>query len=120
MDAARLLDPKNDAVFKRLFTGAPHLLAELINAVRADEPPLTVVEILNPDITPEDLSGKQIVLDVLARDPGGKLYNVEMQVRAHRAWSARSTFYLARTFTQQMKRADRVLDARDLTEVFGP
>jgi hypothetical protein len=26
MDAARLLDPKNDAVFKRLFTGAPHLL----------------------------------------------------------------------------------------------
>jgi hypothetical protein len=76
MDAAPLLDPKNDAVFKRLFTGAPHLLAELINAVRADEPPLTVVEILNPDITPEDLSGKQIVLDVLARDPGGKLYDV--------------------------------------------
>ena len=85
MDAERLLDPKNDAVFKRLFTRAPHLLAELINAVRADEPPLTVVEILNPDITPEDLTGKQIILDLLARDPEGKLYNVEMQVRAHRA-----------------------------------
>ena len=69
MDAERLLDPKNDAVFKRLFTRAPHLLAELINAVRADEPALTVVEILNPDITPEDLSGKQIILDLLARDP---------------------------------------------------
>ena len=77
MDAAPLLDPKNDAVFKRLFTGAPHLLAELINAVRSNEPPLTVVEILNPDITPEDLSGKQIILDILARDPDGKLYNVE-------------------------------------------
>ena len=78
MDAAPLLDPKNDAVFKRLFAGAPHLLAELINAVRSSEPPLTVVEILNPDITPEDLSGKQIILDILARDPEGKLYNVEM------------------------------------------
>jgi predicted transposase/invertase (TIGR01784 family) len=106
MDAARLLDPKNDAVFKRLFTGAPHLLAELINAVREHEPPLSVVEILNPDITPADLSGKQIVLDVLARDPEGKLYNVEMQVRAHRAWSARSALYLARAFTQQMKQCD--------------
>ena len=106
MDATRLLDPKNDAVFKRLFTGAPHLLAELINAVREDEPPLSIVEILNPDITPEDLSGKQIVLDVLARDPQGKLYNVEMQVRAHRAWTARSAFYLARAFTGQMKQGE--------------
>jgi predicted transposase/invertase (TIGR01784 family) len=81
MDATRLLDPKNDAVFKRLFAGAPHLLAELINAVRADDPPLTVVEIINPEIRPEDLDGNLIVLDLLARDPHGKLYNVEMQVR---------------------------------------
>ena len=106
MDAAPLLDPKNDAVFKRLFAGAPHLLAELINAVRSSEPPLTVVEILNPDITPEDLSGKQIILDILARDPEGKLYNVEMQVRAHRAWTARSAFYLARAFTGQLRQGD--------------
>jgi len=33
-----LLDPKNDYVFKRLFTQAPELLVSLINAVRADEP----------------------------------------------------------------------------------
>ena len=68
MDAAPLLDPKNDAVFKRLFAGAPHLLAELINAVRVDDPPLTVVEILNPDITPEDLDGKQIGVASLGDD----------------------------------------------------
>ena len=102
MDAAPLLDPKNDAVFKRLFAGAPHLLAELINAVRYTEPPLTVVEILNPEIRPEDLAGKLIVLDLLARDPDGKLYNVEMQVRSQRAWAARSAYYLARAFTGQL------------------
>ena len=102
MDATRLLDPKNDAVFKRLFAGAPHLLAELINAVRADDPPLTVVEIINPEIRPEDLDGKLIVLDLLARDPHGKLYNVEMQVRTQRAWAARSAYYLARAFTGQL------------------
>ena len=102
MDAAPLLDPKNDAVFKRLFAGAPHLLAELINAVRHTEPPLTVVEILNPEIRPEELTGKLIVLDLLAKDPDGKLYNVEMQVRAHRAWTARSAYYLARAFAGQL------------------
>ena len=35
MDAAPLLDPKNDAVFKRLFAGAPHLLDFLDDANRA-------------------------------------------------------------------------------------
>ena len=47
-----LLDPKNDFVFKRLFVDAPALLAALINAVRSTEPPIEVVEILNPRIEP--------------------------------------------------------------------
>jgi hypothetical protein len=43
-----LLDPKNDFVFKKLFADAPDLLAALINAVRPDETPITVVVVLNP------------------------------------------------------------------------
>ncbi len=35
----RLLDPKNDYVFKRLFAVAPHLLTALINAVRSEDEP---------------------------------------------------------------------------------
>ena len=42
------LDPKNDFVFKRLFTGSPELLADLINAIRADDPPITALDVLNP------------------------------------------------------------------------
>lgn len=101
-----LLDPKNDAVFKLLFARNPRLLADLINAVRADAPPIDVIEVINPGITPEDLAGKFIVLDVLARDPDGRTFEVEMQVRAQEFWSARALSYLARTYGNQLKRGD--------------
>ena len=58
-----LLDPKNDYVFKKLFAEAPTLLASLINAVRSDEVPVEVLEVTNPQIQPEDIKGKFIVLD---------------------------------------------------------
>jgi predicted transposase/invertase (TIGR01784 family) len=101
-----LLDPKNDFVFKRLFAAAPHLLADLINAVRSGEAPVEVVEVLNPRIEPAELTGKFIVLDVLARDDTGRLFNIEMQVRRHADWPLRSAFYLARTLANQLKSGD--------------
>ncbi len=97
-----LLDPCNDYVFKRLFAVSPVLLADLINAVRSEEPRIEVVEVLNPRIEPEELAGKYIVLDLLARDADGRRYNIEMQVRRHGAWSARSAYYLARTLAAQL------------------
>lgn len=100
---AQLLDPKNDFVFKRLFANAPDLLADLINAVRGDQPPIAVVEVLNPRIDPAALTGKAIVLDVLARDANGALYGIEMQVRRHPHWPERSAYYVARTFVNQLR-----------------
>ena len=35
---------------------------------------------------PEDLTGKKVVRDILARAPEGEFYNVEMQVRAPDLW----------------------------------
>ena len=56
-----LLDPCNDYVFKRLFAVSPVLLADLINAVRSEEPRIEVVEVLNPRIEPEELAGKFVI-----------------------------------------------------------
>jgi hypothetical protein len=98
-----LLDPKNDYVFKRLFTQAPELLVSLINAIRDREPPIASLEILNPSIDPQTLSGKHIVLDVLAVDVEGRRFNVEMQVKRHRAWGSRSLYYLAKLLSGQLK-----------------
>ncbi len=105
-NSSTLLDPKNDYVFKRLFAEAPRLLIALINAVRADEPAIIELEVLNPKIDPEELAGKYIILDVQAMDETGKRYNVEMQVRRYNAWSARSAFYLARMLSQQLEQGE--------------
>jgi predicted transposase/invertase (TIGR01784 family) len=97
-----LLDPKNDYVFKRLFASSPELLAALISAVRAGEPAVEVLEVLNPRILPEELTGKTIELDVLARDTAGRLFNVEVQVQRFPRWSARSAYYLSRLLSTQI------------------
>ncbi len=89
-------------VFKRLFVEAPELLVALINDLRPDLPDITAVEILNPNIEPEDLTGKYIILDVLAQDAEGHCYNVEIQVRRYGAWHQRGLFYLARTLGGQL------------------
>lgn len=103
MTADTLLDPKNDFVFKKLFVESLPLLSDLINAIRHPESPIEVVAILNPCIEPDELLGKYIILDILARDAQGHFYNVEMQVRRRLDWSARSVYYVAKTLTDQLK-----------------
>ena len=101
-----LLDPKNDFVFKKLFVAKPNLLISLINAVRHDYPPVVKIEIRHPEILPEHLEGKQIVLDVLAEDSEGVIYNVEMQVCKFVDWGARSLYYLARLLGKQLNKGE--------------
>ena len=52
-------------------------------------------------IEPEDVKGKFIVHDILTKDLQGQLYNIEMQVHRYDVWSARSTYYLARTLSSR-------------------
>ncbi len=101
--AVDLLDPKNDYVFFRVFSEEPALLVDLINVVRSDEPPIVEVSLLNPRLTPERLSGKQLVLDLRAIDEQRRHYNIEMQVRRFAAWSARGILYLARLLSEQLE-----------------
>ena len=101
-----LLDPKNVYVFKRLFGEAPELLVALINDLRPDLPEICAVEILNPGIHAEELRGKYIILDVLARDGEGHAYNVEIQVRRYGAWHQRALYYLARMLAHQLEQGE--------------
>nr|WP_290675608.1 MULTISPECIES: hypothetical protein [unclassified Halomonas] len=52
-------------------------------------PNIASVEILNPNIEATELTGKYIILDVLARDGEGNFYNVDVQVRRYGAWHKR-------------------------------
>jgi len=72
------------------------------NAIRSEDEALEVIEVLNPRIDPQDLAGKFIVLDILAKDRHGRRINVEMQVKTFDPWSARSTYYLASALVKQI------------------
>jgi len=102
MPKRRLLDPKLDLIFKRLFAESPDLLIDLINSVRINEPPVVELEVLNPQISPEDIDNKLIVLDILARDADGRVLNVEMQTRQHIGLPSRMVFYLSRLLGRQL------------------
>ena len=85
-----LLDPKNDYVFKRIFAQRIDLLTDLVNVIRGRAEPLLLTEVLNPNILPGEITGKEIVLDVRALDAQGRAINVEVQVSAQRDYPSRA------------------------------
>lgn len=93
----------NDVVFKTLFCQAPHLLSDLVNAVRHGMRPIRLVRVLNPHLLPADLIGKHVVLDILAQDTEGRRFAIEMQWRRYLHWPERNVFYLARTLADQLR-----------------
>ncbi len=103
LERQRRLVPTNDYVFKRLFSYRPALLIDLINAICGDRLRVTSLNVTNPHILPEEINGKEIVLDILAVDQYGRAFNIEMQVRNHRDWPARMLYYAASALTGQLK-----------------
>ena len=102
-----LLDPRNDYVFKRIFAQRVDLLSDLVNVIRGDAERLTLTEVLNPTILPEEITGKGIVLDVKALDTQGRTIDVEVQVSAQRDYPARSLYYIARAFVEQLSSGEQ-------------
>jgi predicted transposase/invertase (TIGR01784 family) len=101
------IDPKVDYAFKRLFGSVRNL--SLLNAVLRPPPDHRVVdlELLNPFTDKEALDDKLAVLDVKARDQAGRLFNVEMQLFAHRKYfPQRLLYYWARLYAQQLHEGD--------------
>ena len=76
-----------------------------------------VLQVLNPRILPEDIAGKAIELDVLARDSRGRLFNVEVKVQRFPRWSACSTFCLARLLGSQIGSGQNYVDLQPVEGV---
>jgi len=112
-----LLDPKNDFVFKKLFSESPDLLASLINAVRNNESPIEIIKAPDPAIDKEELTSKFIVLDVLARDNQGRLLNIELQIRCRAAWIERSFYCLARAYVDQLGQEDHCVTPKPIVGI---
>jgi predicted transposase/invertase (TIGR01784 family) len=99
-----LLSPKNDYVFKKLFTGDTEILADLINHALGRSGPdrIVSVDIRNPEIPPEEIEKKFIVLDIRAVDESGHEFDIEMQVRRYEDYPKRTLYYLCRMYGEQL------------------
>lgn len=79
-------------------------------------PPMCVTAILNPNILPEEIEGKQIVLDILACGVDGARFNVEMQLRHYQHWPQRNIYYVASSLAKQLEQGQ---DYRHLKPCIG-
>ena len=101
------IDPKIDCVFKALLGSEENrnLLVHFLNAILADDltAPITEVEILNPYNDKEFLDDKLSVVDVKARDSGGRLYQIEIQLLSYRHLPARMVYTWCDIISQQLQ-----------------
>lgn len=98
------IDPTVDFAFKRLLGSPDHpaITLHFLNAVFGGVPVITDVEILNPIMDKEDDVDKMSILDVLARDSTGRLYDIEMQTSLPAGLPERLTYYAASLFVGQI------------------
>lgn len=100
-----LLTPKNDLVFKLLFTAETDVLADLISAVigLSGNRRIRSVKVKNPIRLPEkEIKQKFIILDILATDRKGRHYDIEMQAGKYGFYPKRTVFYACRIYTGQL------------------
>ncbi|GFZ76394.1 hypothetical protein GCM10008018_22190 [Paenibacillus marchantiophytorum] len=102
----RLLDPRNDFVFKRIFGSDENkdvLLAFLNNTlIDSNESPLTEIIQLNPYLDKDALHDKQSILDIHAKTIDGKLINIEIQLFNRYDIDKRTLFYWSKLYSGQL------------------
>ncbi len=118
MKISTLLDPTLDLVFKKIFTADAGILVDLINSVLrlSDDRQILTAEVKNPDIFPDEIKQKYIILDIHAADESGCQYDIEMQVRKYDFYSKRAFYYLSRLYSGQLESGE---DFGELKPVIG-
>ncbi len=98
----KLLLPTNDAVFKLLFVRNQGLLRSMLGNVLGRR--VAKLTLLNPALPAEGPASKAITLDILVELADGTRVDVEMQVRLRPGFTGRAVYYLARNFTEPLRR----------------
>ena len=110
MPVSKILNPKNDFAFKKLFGTSANagLTLELLNHALDWhlESPIVSLQFPSPQQLPRSHGGKDSHLDVLCVDAQGQHYIVEMQVAQDEAFRKRAQYYAAKTFFGQLREGE--------------
>ncbi len=111
----RYLDPKNDLVFKKVFS-RPRLLKSFLNALLPLKEPVESLEYLPAELVPEIPGMKHSIVDVRCMDRSGRQFIVEMQMFWTDSFKSRVLFNASKAFVRQ---ADRAAKYTALQPVFS-
>ena len=111
----RYLDPKNDLVFKKVFS-RPRLLKSFLNALLPLAAPVESLEYLPAELVPEIPGMKHSIVDVRCVDSRGRQFIVEMQLFWTDSFKRQVLFNASKAFVRQ---ADRAAKYTALQPVFS-
>ena len=105
----RLLNPKIDFVFKKIFGSEKHpgVLISFLNAVLKPKNNITDVEIKNTDIDKQYIDDKFSRLDVKAVTSKNEIINIEIQLKNEYNMIQRSLYYWSKLYEEQLEEGDR-------------
>ena len=105
----RLLNPKIDFVFKKIFGSEKHpgVLISFLNAVLKPKNNITDVEIKNTDIDKQYIEDKFSRLDVKAVTSKNEIINIEIQLKNEYNMIQRSLYYWSKLYEEQLEEGDR-------------
>ena len=94
-EKVKLLDPKNDYVFKKIFgeKGNEDILKSFINAILRGNPVIKELELLNTEYPKEGVITKGCQFDILAKTDNNITINIEMQYRRNSNIKDRIIYY---------------------------
>ncbi|SFF48112.1 conserved hypothetical protein (putative transposase or invertase) [Paenibacillus algorifonticola] len=103
----KLLNPRNDFLFKRIFGSEENrdVLLAFLNRTFAEagQPPLSEIILLNPYTDKDSPRDKQSILDIRAKTNEGEIINVEMQLFNKYDTEKRTLFYWSKQYSGQLQ-----------------
>ena len=98
------LDPKNDVVFKKIFSKNKHLLISLLNdlLILEGHERIETIEHLSPEQVPDVMDLKNSTVDVKCTDQNGRIFIVEMQMLWTESFKQRVLFNASKAYVSQL------------------
>lgn len=114
----KLLDPKNDVAFKRIFGTEKNkdILIHFLNdmLVFRGKKPIQDVSFLKPILDPEIYNKKTSIVDVLCEDEEKNSYIVEMQVAKTMGFEKRAQFYASKAYCTQANVGAKYINLKEV------
>ena len=105
----RLLDPKADLVFKKIFGNNKDLVKSFLNSVLPleNDALIDTLEYLPSEQIPRTPLKKYSIVDVRCVDQNGRIFIVEMQMGWSTSFKARLQFGAAKAYVSQLDKGDQ-------------